>query len=193
MLSPSGSNYRPTSVEDLRIWVNVLGPCTQIGRALGLAVDLPDLVDRTEAAALLGLPSTAWKDPFEGLIADTLRHGDRGWLRLADYGFGSAYLDLEEGVKFNTTVANLDECLSFVVSLADFGVKLWDRELMQGFGGEFGACVWLTQALVGRVPDAGTAFESMGLVRGGPDALAPWMMPPGWVVQNRPGASPATG
>jgi hypothetical protein len=186
-------NLRPRTVEDIPIWVNVLGPCTHIGHALGLAVDLPNLVDRTEPEALLRLPTDTWKDAFEGSVADTLRHGDRGWLRLADYGFGSAFFDVEEGIKFSTTVANLGECLAFIVSLADFGVKLWDPELMQGFGGEFGACVWLTQALVGRVPDAGTAFESMGLVRGGPDALAPWMMPPGWVVPNRPGASPATG
>ena len=193
MRSSSRSSYRPTSVKDIPIWVNVLGPCTHIGRALGLAADLPDLVDRTEPAALLRLPSTAWKDTFEGVVADTLRHGDRGWMRLADYGFGSAYFDVEEGIKFSTTVANLGECLTFLVSLADLGVKLWDREFMQGLGGEFGACVWVTPAVQGRVPDAGPAFESMGFVRGGPDALAPWMMPPAWVVPNRPGASPATG
>ena len=186
-------NYKPLTVEDMPLWINVFGPCTHIGHAPGLAVDLPDLIDRTEPEALLRLPTDTWKDAFEGSVADTLRHGDRGWLRLADYGFGSAYLDLEEGVKFNTTVAGLVDCLAFIGSLAELGVRLWDREFMQEFGGDFSACLWVTQALVGRVPDAGPAFESMGLVRGGPDALAPWMMPPGWVVPNRPGALPATG
>lgn len=168
--------------------MNLVGPCTQIGRALGLAVELPDLVDRTEAAALLRLPSTAWKDAFEGLVADTLRHGDRGWMRLADYGFGSAYLDLEEGVKFNTTVAGLVDCLTFIASLTELGVRLWDRDFMQGYGGESGACVWVSQAVLGPVPDAGPAFESIGLVRGGPDALAPWMMPPGWNTARASGS-----
>ncbi len=180
MRSSSRSSYRPTSVEDIPVWVNLVGPCTQIGHALGLAVDLPDLVDRTEPEALLRLPADTWKDAFEGRVADTLRHGDRGWLRLSDYGFGSAYLDLEEGVKFNTTVAGLADCLAFVASLTELGVKLWNREFMQEFGGEFSACVWVTPAVQGRVPDAGPALESMGLVRGSPDALAPWMMPPGW-------------
>jgi hypothetical protein len=147
---------------------------------LDLGVDLPDLVDRTEAAALLRLPSTAWKDAFEGRVADSLRHGDRGWMRLADYGFGSAYLDLEEGVKFHTTVAGLADCLTFIASLTELGVRLWDRDFMQGYGGESGACVWVSQAVLGPVPDAGPAFESMGLVRGGPNGLAPLMMPPGW-------------
>jgi hypothetical protein len=180
MRSSSRSSYRPTSVEEIPIWVNVLGPCAHIGRALGLAVDLPDLVDRSEAAALLRLPSMSWKDQFEGLVVDTLRHGDCGWMRLADYSFGSAYLDLEEGVKFKTTVAGLADCLAFVASLAELGVRLWDRDLMQGFGGQCGACVWVTPAVQGRVPDAGPAFESMGLVRSGPNGLAPWTMPPGW-------------
>jgi hypothetical protein len=71
-------NLRPRTVEDIPIWVNVLGPCTHIGHALGLAVDLPNLVDRTEPEALLRLPTDTWKDAFEGSVADTLRHGDRG-------------------------------------------------------------------------------------------------------------------
>jgi hypothetical protein len=171
---------RPTAVEDIPVWVNLVGPCTQIGHALGIAVDLPDLVDRAETAALLRLPTDTWKDAFEGRVADTMRNGDGGWIRLADYGFGSAFLDVEEGIKFSTTVANLEECLAFIGSLAELGVRLWDPEFMKGCGGKFGACVWVTQAFVGRVTDAGPAFESLGLVRGGPDALAPWMMPPGW-------------
>jgi hypothetical protein len=160
--------------------VNLVAPCTQVGHALGLAVDLPDLVDRTETAALLRLPTDTWKDAFEGRVADIMRTGDCGWVRLADYSFGSAFLDLEEGVKFHTTIAGLMECLAFIGSLAELGVRLWDRDFMQGYGGESGACVWVSQAVVVPVPDAGPAFESMGLVRGGPNGLAPWMMPPGW-------------
>ncbi len=53
---------------------------------------------------------------------------------------------------------------------------------MQESGGVFGACVWVTQALVGRVPDAEPMLKSIGLLRGGPNALAMWVMPPrlGW-------------
>ena len=87
MRSPWRSNYNPTAVEDIPVWVNLMGPCTQIGHALGLAVDLPDLVDRTETAALLRLPTDTWKYAFEGRMADTMRIGDRGRIRLADYGF----------------------------------------------------------------------------------------------------------
>jgi hypothetical protein len=171
---------RPTTVEDIPVWVNLVGPCTHIGHALGIAVDLPELVDRAETAALLRPPNDTWKDAFEGRVADTMRNGDRGWIRLADYSCGHAFLDVEEGIKFSTTVAVLADGLAFIASLTVLGVTLWNREFMQEFGGEFGACVWVTPAVQGRVPDAGPALESMGLVRGGPDALAPWMMPPGW-------------
>jgi hypothetical protein len=152
-----GRNLRPTAVEDIPVWVNLVGPRTHIGRALGLAVDLPDLVDRTEAAASLRLPTDTWKDAFEGGVADTMRTGDCGWIRLADYGFGSAYFDVEEGIKFSTTVANLEECLAFIGSLAELGVRLWDRDFMQGYGGESGACVFLllrclTRATWGECP-----------------------------------------
>jgi len=97
----------------------LVGPCTQIGHALGIAVDLPDLVDRTETAALLRPPTDTWKDAFEGCVADTMRNGDRCWIRLADYGFGRAFLDVEEGIKFSTTVAGLADCLAFIASLTE--------------------------------------------------------------------------
>lgn len=101
-------------------------------------------------------------------------------MRLADCRFCSAYLDLEEGIKFSTTIVGVGGCLTFIASLAVLGVKLWDRDFMQEFGGKFGAYVWVTHSIVGRVPDAASMFESMGSLRSGPDGLAPWMMPPGW-------------
>jgi hypothetical protein len=162
--------------------VNVLGPCTHIGRALGLAVDLPDLVDRTATAALLRVPADTWKDAFEGRVADTMRIGDRGWIKLADYNFGSAYLDLEEGVKFFTIAARLKECLAFIVSLLAKGVRLWDMDYMDGWGGESGSCVWVSQALLGPAASAEPFFEEVGLVQSSPDGIAPWTLPPGWSV-----------
>ncbi len=181
------SNHIPTSVEDVPVWVNLVGPCTQIGHALGLAVDPPDLVDRTEPEALLRLPSDTWKDVFEGRVADTMRNGGRGWVRLADYGFGSAYLDLEEGVKFITTVAGLADCLAFIVSLAGQGITLWDVDYMDGWGGESGSCVCVSQALLRAVPNAELAFKEVGLVPSGPDAMGLWTLPPDWAEIHGPG------
>jgi len=75
------------------------------GHAVGLRVDLPDLTDKGETAALCRLPSDTWKDPFEGEVSDTMRNGGHNWLRLADYPFATAFFDLEEGIKFRTAVA----------------------------------------------------------------------------------------
>ncbi len=165
----------PTTVDK-----NVFGPCSRIGRALGLEVDLPDLTDRAQTAALWQAPSGTWKDSFEGRVADTMRNGDRGWLRLVNYSFATAFFDLEEGVKFHTDVANVTESLRFIASLTTKGVRLWDHDFMQDHGGESGACVIVTQAVAGPFPDPGPILEGVGLVPAGPGGLSPWMMPPGW-------------
>lgn len=157
-----------------------LRPLHKTGHAVGLRVDLPDLTDKGETAALCRLPSDTWKDPFEGEVSDTMRNGGHNWLRLADYPFATAFFDLEEGIKFRTAVAELADCLAFIVSLASKGARLWDREYMEGHGGESGSCVWVTQAIMGPVPDAATMFAQMGLVPRGPDGLPPWTLPPGW-------------
>jgi hypothetical protein len=177
-------NYRPKTIDDVPLWINVFGPCTQIGRALGLDIDLPNLIDRTEMEALLKTPSGRWKNPFEGSVADIMRNGDYGWIRLADYPFGAAFFDLEEGIKFQTNVANLEECLAFIVSLSDKGVRLWDRDYMEGHGGKEGSWVWVSQAIIGPVPDAEPMFVKVGLVPSGADGLPPWTMPPGWAVRQ---------
>jgi hypothetical protein len=189
MPAHSWFNNQPEAVGDVPLWINVFGPCTQMGRALGLQVDLPNLVDRAETEAICRLPSDTWKDEFEGGVVDTMRNGDHDWMRLADFPFASAFYDLEEGVKFHTTVADLKETLRFIVSLADKGVKLWDRDYMEDYGGEDGSCVWVCQAILGPVPDAQPEFERVGLVPSGPDGTPPWTLPPGWAVTNRIEAS----
>ena len=173
-------NFRPETVDAVPLWINLFGPCRFIGRALGLDVDLPDLTDREETAALWRSPFDTWKDPFEGRVADTMRNGDRGWLRLVDYPFATAFFDLEEGVKFHTDVAHVTECLSYIASLTDKGVRLWDVDYMEGHGGPGGSCVWVCQAMIGPMPDAEPIFEKIGLVPSGPDRLPPWTMPRGW-------------
>ena len=181
--------YDADKVEDVPVWINLFGPCARIGRALGLGIDLPDLTDDAGTDALWQMPGDEWKNPFEGWVADTERRGDHDWMRLADYPFGNAFFDLEEGVKFYTTVAGLAECLAFVASLADKGVRLCDRDFMGRHSGAVGSCVWVSQAISGGgFPDAAPAFGALGLRR--PDSSL-WVMPqgwqpsPGWVPEDR--------
>jgi hypothetical protein len=86
-----------------------------------------------------------------------------------DYSVGIAFFDIEDGVKFYTTVAGVEECLAFIVSLAGAGVRLWDLGCMEGWGGESGSCVWVSQAILGTVPDAEPVFKEVGLVQSGPN------------------------
>ncbi len=169
------------TVDEVPVWINVFGPCARIGRALGLGIDLPELTDQAETQALWQLPDDIWKDRFEGWVSDTMRSGDEDWIRLAEYHFGIAFFDREEGVKFYTTVANLAECLGFIVSLANKGVELCDPEFMGKYGGENGSCVWVSQAIFGGgVPDAEPIFEKIGLVTSRPKGRPPWVLPPNW-------------
>jgi hypothetical protein len=175
----SGFTDDTEAVEDVPVWVSIFGPCGNIGRALGLCVDLPDLVDEATTAALWKKPGNTWKDTFEGRVADTMRDGDDDWMQLAVYEFGTGFYDREEGVKFHTKVGSLAECLQFIVSLADKGVKLCDRDYMEDFAGEFGSCVWVMQASYRNGLHAYPTFESLGLVRFRPTG-GPWVMPPNW-------------
>ncbi len=179
MSQHSGSTDEAETVEDVPVWVSVFGPCGRIGRALGLRVDLPDLTDEVATAALWQLPDDTWKDPFEGRVVNTMRGGDHDWMRLVVYGFGTAFYDREEGIKFHTKVASLVECLQFIVSLSDKGVRLHDRDFMEEYAGEFGSCVWVMQASYRNGLHAYSTFESLGLVRFRPTG-GPWVMPPNW-------------
>ena len=178
--SSSWCNYGPQTLGAVPLWVNLFGPCAQVGRALGLAADLPDLTNRAALETLWRMPSDTWKEPFEGLVADTMRNGDRGWMRLVDLPFGIAFFDLEEGVKFNTTIDGLSACLEFIVSLSGKGIRLWDTDYMEGYGGESGACVWVSPAIQLPTLDPEPVFREVGLVQGGPDSTSPWLMPPDW-------------
>jgi hypothetical protein len=55
------------------------------------------------------------------------------------------------------------------VPLAGAGVRLWDVGDMEGWGGESGSCVWVSQAILGTVPDAEPVFKEVGLVQSGPN------------------------
>ena len=166
-----------------------MAPAPKSGTPLACGSTFPILPTEPRQYHYWELPSDTWKDEFEGGVVDTMRNGDHDWMRLADFPFASAFYDLEEGVKFHTTVADLKETLRFIVSLTDKGVRLWDRDYMEEYGGEDGSCVWVCQAILGPVPDAQPEFERVGLVPIGPNGQPPWTMPPGWPFANRIEAS----
>jgi hypothetical protein len=182
MSQQTGFIHEAETIEGSPLWINLFGPCTLIGRALGLSVDLPDLTTEADTDAVWRLPGNTWKEPFEGLVLDTMPNGDHDWMRLAEYPFGTAFYDLEEGVKFYSTVARLAECLTFIARLADKGVLLCDPVFMGEFGGKSGSCVWVSPAIYGRAPDPEIIFKKIGLVSSRPNDRPPWVMPPGWTL-----------
>jgi len=182
MSQQTGFIHEAETIEGSPLWINLFGPCALIGRALGLRIDLPDLTNEADTDALWRLPGNTWKEPFEGLVLDTMPNGDHDWMRLAEYPFATAFYDLEEGVKFYSTVGRLAPCLTFITRLAEKGVRLCDPVFMGEFGGKSGSCVWVSPAIYGRAPDPETIFKKIGLVTSHSNGRPPWVMPRGWTL-----------
>jgi hypothetical protein len=111
----------------------------------------------------------------------------RGLARLSCF----AIFDVEDGVKFYTTVAGVEECLPFIVSLAGAGVRLWDVGCMERWGGESALGIWVPRGNLGTVPGAEPVFTGSRLGSERTEQDAPWAIPPGWAETHRQGPSSA--
>ena len=137
--------------------INVFGCPTQIARALGLAVELPDM-DSRDPAYWAEVHQVGWKPKLRGRIADTEEErGDPDWCTLQVHPWGKVRFDLEEGVVVVTTVGGLLPALDLVHGLAACGVPLRDAD--------GSALVTVMQTMFGHgVPDASGASAAAGLV-----------------------------
>ena len=150
--------------------INVMVDATEVARALGLEIELPDVGSR-DPAYWEAVRRDGWKPALRGRVHDTEEErGDPDWCTLLAFPWGRVRFDLEEGVVVQATVAGLLPALDLVHGLAGRGVALRDGDgsaLVKVMQGRFGA----------GVPGTAAAFRAAGLKQepGMPDSF--WWEP----------------
>jgi hypothetical protein len=111
-----------------RIVVNVFGNATDIARALGLDVELPDCDNEDPAYWDRIHANGGYKRGIEGRIADPWWNGDPDWALLLRLPWGEVWFDVEEGVKLFLAVSDIPRALLLLDGLRAKGIRLSDED-----------------------------------------------------------------
>src|SRR5947209_1601294 len=152
-----------------RIVVNVFGNATDIARALGLDIELPDCDNQDPDYWDRIHANGGYKRRIEGRIADPWWEGDPDWALLLRLPWGEVWFDIEEGVKLLLAASDIPRALLLVDGLRAHGIRLTDED------GK--SLVWVSPS---RFDDAALQrvrerLETAGLVQGRNEIV--WELP----------------
>jgi hypothetical protein len=155
----SADYFETYPIADIPFIVNLFGDPTQIARALGLDIELPD-PDQTDAAYWAEIHRTGWKHKLVGKVADQNLlngHYDADWVLLIEKPFCAIWFDIEEGIRFRGKADQFAETIALVRSLEAKGIPFWWED---------GDClIRASQSMFAPgLPDLGPIFEAAGLV-----------------------------
>jgi hypothetical protein len=107
-----------------RVVMNIFADATQIARALGLDIELPDSDNDDPAYWERIHADGGYKRRIEGRIADPWLNGDPDWALLLRLPWGEVWYDIEEGIKFFLPAAEISHARLLLDGLRAKGIDL---------------------------------------------------------------------